>query len=505
MIAFERYPYLYNLPRAGHIDHEAMRIVQNLGGADELEKTLWEVRGDYVWINREGQLLMLQPLDEHGENALSGWYSDYTQWQPHLEDAFRNAADACGAEIHLGWEAVGLQVRDDDATLTVNRIDMRGDEQRERSEEFRTVTARYVVGADGASSFVRTTLGIPREDLGFNERWLDVDMRTLREVEFNPNIGQICDPTRPRMLMPLGQSHRRFEWMLLPGEATAEMERPEMAWRLLEEFNVTPGTHEIARQIVYTFQARVANAWRVGRAFITGDAAHTMPPFAGQGLLSSLRDSANLAWKLDYVLRGIASDALLDTYELERRPHVRDWTAISMAEGAVSCVLDEQEAAARDQRFLSGEPLPAPNFPTLATGVLSLDEDGRPVEPAGTLGLQATVRGNSGLGRLDDVAGGLCFNVLTRGGTAQSVLEDAQLAFLVELGALVLELVDSEQDLRDDSVIDVDGTYRDYFERYGIAAVVNRPDFYVFGAVSQLSELGSLVDRLRISLSTAQA
>ena len=91
--------------------------------------------------------------------------------------------------------------------------------------------------------------------------------------------------------------------------------------------------------------------------------------------------------------------------------------------------------------------------------------------------------------------------MLTRGGTAQSVLEDAQLAFLVELGALVLELVDSEQDLRDDSVIDVDGTYRDYFERFGIAAVVNRPDFYVFGAVSQLSELGSLVDRLQTSLS----
>ena len=147
VIAFERYPYLYNLPRAGHIDHEAMRIVQNLGGADELEKTLWEVRGDYVWINREGQVLMLQPLDDLGENALSGWYSDYTQWQPHLEDAFRNAADACGAEIQLGWEAVGLQVRDDDATLTVNRIDMRDDGQRERSEEFRTVTARYVVGA----------------------------------------------------------------------------------------------------------------------------------------------------------------------------------------------------------------------------------------------------------------------------------------------------------------------------------------------------------------------
>ena len=147
-------------------------------------------------------------------------------------------------------------------------------------------------------------------------------MRTLRAIEMQPNIGQICDPARPRMLMPLGATHRRFEWMLLGHESIEQMERPETAWALLDEFGVTPDTHEIARQIVYTFQARIAERWREGNVLLSGDAAHTMPPFAGQGLLSSLRDSSNLAWKLDLVLRGRAADALLDTYESERRPDV---------------------------------------------------------------------------------------------------------------------------------------------------------------------------------------
>jgi 2-polyprenyl-6-methoxyphenol hydroxylase-like FAD-dependent oxidoreductase len=496
--AFERYPHMYNLPRAGHIDHETVRLVQSIGNADEFVKTLWEVRDEYVWVNGRGQLLMLQPAHDTGE-SISGWYSDYTQWQPNLERAFDDAARAGGADVYLGWEGVSLQQDLEGVTLTVARTKLQNDGRPATTAEQRIVRARYVVGADGATSFVRAALGIKREDIGSGERWLDVDMATLRPVKFYPNIGQICDPARPRMLMPLGKSHRRFEWMVLPHETTASMERPEVAWALLKEFGVTPETHQIVRQIVYTFQARIATRWRVGRAFLTGDAAHTMPPYAGQGLLSALRDASNLAWKLDLVLGGQAPDGILDTYESERRPHVGAWTQIALAEGRVSCELDPVRAAERDARMLAGGRLDVPHPASLGYGVFQGGKGGNGI--VGTLGLQGRVRTTSGTGRFDDLLGARQFSVLAIGRHPRDILSAAQVARLEQLGAILAEVVPADHQPADGSVVDVEGRYHQYFVQHGVAALVNRPDYYVFGAVAQLDRLPQLIGELETYLS----
>jgi hypothetical protein len=290
--------------------------------------------------------------------------------------------------------------------------------------------------------------------------------------------------------MPLGRTHRRFEWMLLPHESAEEMERPAKAWELLEEFGVTSQTHRIVRQLVYTFQARMAQQWRCGRVLLSGDAAHTMPPFAGQGMLSSLRDSNNLAWKLDLVLRGVAPDALLDTYELERRPHVQTWTEISMAEGRVSCELDPQKAAERDARLLAGEPLSHSDPPILRHGCL---DSGSTL--AGTLGLQARVQRGSRVGLLDDVVGASTFTLLTWQWFAAEALSSAQLELLAKLPVKIWQLRSPQAPANGDALIDVDGHYQRYFAEHGVTAVLNRPDFYVFGAARERSALSSLVDR----------
>ncbi len=489
--AFERYPHLHNLPRAGHIDHETLRLVQGLGDADAFAETLWEVRGDYVWLNGAGELLMLQPALDTGD-AASGWWSDYTQWQPNLEAIFDGAARRAGADVFLGWQAVGLERVGGGVQLKVAQTVLDTGRRPAVTDESRVIETRFLVGADGAGSFVRETLGIAREDLGADQRWLDVDMRTLHEITFTPNIGQICDPARPRMLMPLGATHRRFEWMLLPHESVEEMEQPETAWALLEEFEVTPETHKIARQIVYTFQARIADRWREGNVLLSGDAAHTMPPFAGQGLLSSLRDSSNLAWKLALVLQGRASETLLDTYEAERRPHVLAWTAISLAEGRVSCELDPERAAERDRRMLSGEASMPPELPRLGPGVFQTDPDGF----IGTLGLQARVAIHGATGRFDDLLGPRRWALLTRGGTAAEYLDGARSRTLAGLGGITVEVLPPGSAPRDGAIVDLDGRYGAWLDEHGVDAVLTRPDFAVFGAAGELAGLPNLIDSL---------
>ncbi len=292
--------------------------------------------------------------------------------------------------------------------------------------------------------------------------------------------------------MPLGASHRRFEWMLRPHESIEEMERPEAAWALLEEFGVTPDTHQIARQIVYTFQARIAERWRDGNVLLTGDAAHTMPPFAGQGLLSSLRDSSNLAWKLDLVLSGRATAALLDTYESERRPHVRAWTEISLAEGRVSCELDPVRAAERDRRMLAGEhPVPSA-LPRLGRGAFQRDPDGF----IGSLGLQARAVVPGGVGRFDDVLGPRRWVLLTRGGAPEAQLEESHLRLLSDLEAIAVEVLPAGSPPRDGAIVDVDGRYAAWLGEHGVQAVLTRPDFAVFGAAERLADVSDLIDSL---------
>jgi 3-(3-hydroxy-phenyl)propionate hydroxylase len=109
------------------------------------------------------------------------------------------------------------------------------------------------------------------------------------------------------------------------------MEDPATVRSFLAKY-VDVDRFEILRSLVYTFNALIAERWRDGRVLLAGDAAHMTPQFIGQGMNAGVRDAFNLAWKLDVVLAGSASDALLDTYQSERLPHVRNMirTAVRM-------------------------------------------------------------------------------------------------------------------------------------------------------------------------------
>lgn len=494
----EKQHALYGLPRAGHIDHEIVRILQSLDCEGPVMEDSYPTL-EYVWVNAVGEKLL---EFDWGAPGISGWNSDYMQYQPILERALgdRIAGDT-RVDVLMGWEAVDFREHEDHVEVVLRRTRMmEGDPRPVVTDEERVLRGRYVIAADGANSWVRRWLGIERDDLGFNERWLDVDARKKRDLEFEFDCGQRCDPQRPITILPLGRRHRRWECALLPGETVEEFERPETAWRLLAELGVGPDDVEIVRQLVYTFEARTALEWRRGRFFLTGDAAHTMPPFMGQGMCSGMRDAKNLAWKLDLVLRGLAPDALLDSYEPERRPHAHDWTVISLEAGKVPCTTDPAEARARDERSRAGWRPPMPDFPQLVTGVLAQGPSGDPSYPAGELGLQARVEREGRVGLFDDVFdAGARWQVISTAGDPRAALDADDAAFLEELGA-VFAHVGTGGD-----AADVDGRYAAYFAERGVAVVVNRPDFYVFGAAASLDGLPRLIADLRGRLAGERA
>jgi 2-polyprenyl-6-methoxyphenol hydroxylase-like FAD-dependent oxidoreductase len=493
----ERHEALYGLPRAGHIDHEIVRILQSLGcHAPVLEDSYPTL--EYTWVNADGETLL---EFDWGAQGVSGWHSDYMQYQPVLEAALAERlerdplVDAFG-----GWEAVAIRQHDDHVELEVRRTArVPGDPRPVITDESRVLRGRYLVGADGAGSFVRRWMGVEREDLGFNEKWLDVDARKKRELEFAFDCGQRCDPRRPITILPLGKRHRRWEWALLPGETVEEFERPDTAWRLLGELGVTPDDVEIVRQIVYTFEARIARQWRQGRVFLLGDACHTMPPFMGQGMCSGMRDAKNLVWKLDLVLRGLAPETILDSYQLERLPHARDWTVISLEAGKVPCTTDPLLAAERDARFRAGWMPPMPDFPQIEAGLLAHDADGQPARPAGELGLQARVTRAGRVALFDDVFdAGARWQLISIAGDPRAALGERQLRFLERLGTVFAHVGGAGEDA---DAVDVDGRYREHFEARGVQAMLTRPDFYVFGGVPSPASLPSLVEELERRLS----
>ncbi len=497
---FERWPNLYGRARAGHVDHEIMRVFQSIHVAEAFEKVTY-VASAYDWINAEGKVLIhFSGINE----APSGWPPDLLMYQPDLEDLLDKEARAQpSVEINLGWEATALTQHDDYVELTVRQGEKAPQGQWLATGETRTVRARYLIGADGANSFVRQALNFVWEDMGFSENWLVVDFRPndAQAVATMPEMAQLCDPARPTTLGHQGDKYARWEFKLLPGEQPAKMATPEKVWELISPW-VTPDQGHLLRHVVYNFRSILAEQWRKGNVLLVGDAAHLMPPFLGQGLCSGIRDAKNLAWKLDHVLRDKADATLLDSYATERRPHVRSIIEQAVMLGSILCMTDPFAAAARDQALLSGVVPPPPAFPGLTDGILYRDNQGTPIAPAGQLSVQGQVSYQGKTGRFDDIVG-QGWTVISSQADPRSVLSAEQIAFLNKLDAHIVQVGAQNVD-NQDVVIDLAGVYANYFAKTGLQAVLVRPDFYVFGGAATLADLPTLVEALRTQVHSSQ-
>lgn len=487
VLAIERFAEIYRMPRAVHLDHEIMRLLQGLKVVEDLAGELLPVQ-DYHWYGADGEPLMTlhAPVP-----AASGWDPDYMFFQPALELALqRRAGEQPSVEVERGWVAETLSVQPDHALLSVRRAS--GEPDGGQAGGSRSVRARWAVGADGANSFVREALGIARRDLGFQERWLVVDLEPhdIDALDLPPAC-QWCDPARPTTHVRSGPRHRRWEFMLLPGEDPADFEDPARVWELLAPW-FAPADGTLTRHAVYEFRSMLAERMRDGRALLVGDAAHLTPPFLGQGLCSGLRDAANVAWKLDLVLRGLAGEALLDTVEAERQPQ-NEWViALAVELGRVLCQLDPRLAAERDAVLRAAGAPPAPAIAPLTAGLLRRGADGAPAPLAGHLSVQGLVATPSGETLLDDLTGG-GFTLIAAAGDPLQALDGRDRALLDALGAHVVSLDPGANGGRRDA----DGRLTAWLREHGAHAVLVRPDFYVFGSARDAADLPALIEDLR--------
>lgn len=477
----ERWPRRYPRPRAVHFDDEVARVFAQAGVAGAMAE-FGEGADAYDWRNATGQTLLHFDFSGMGP---SGWPTSTMSHQPSLERALEDLLVAMpGMTLLRGTTAEAITDHGDRVEMCASGPDgpLR-------------LTAGWLVGCDGANSTVRAAIGSPTTDLGFFYDWLIVDVLPHEPRQWCPANLQICDPRRPTTAVSGGPGRRRWEFMRLPEETVEALNTEETAWRLLAPWGMTPRNATLERHAVYTFQARWTEQWRSGRLLLAGDAAHLMPPFAGQGMCSGIRDAANLAWKLDLVLAGIAGPELLDTYTAERRAHVQHAIGMSVELGKVICVMDPDVAAQRDARMtgLGGDPakvLPPLPPPRLTDGLLLRTADGSPAPGAGLLSPQPRVTLDGRAGLLDDVVG-QGFVVAAAFDPAAALRPD-QLGFLRDIGAHLVHLGGEVRDL--------DGSYLPYLAGHGATAVVRRPDHYVFAMAADACGLAVAVDDLRHQL-----
>jgi 3-(3-hydroxy-phenyl)propionate hydroxylase len=362
VLAVDRDADLFPDPRAAHFDGEIMQVFQRLGIAEAAEGLSRGIP-EYEFRNGAGATLM---RFENRPPMGSRWRASYMFHQPALETALRQAISALpGMDIALSTRLTAITANGP-AGVTA---------QLEGPEGPRTVTARYLVGCDGGSSPIRAMIGGGLSDYGFDEPWLVVDCTATDEDGLPQHGLQVCDPARPTTVMPMSPLRRRWEFMLLPGETPETALADGFVESLLKPWG-RRGQLTVVRKAVYRFHGLVARQWRSGNVLLAGDAAHQMPPFLGQGMCSGIRDAVSLAWKLEWVLKARAPEALLDTYQTEREPHVRAIIETAIAMGKMVCMLDPAIAALRDQAMAAGAPPPPIAPPAAGPGVFAKGEPG---------------------------------------------------------------------------------------------------------------------------------
>lgn len=483
-LVIERHDSTVREPRAVTIDDESLRTMQAAGMVDDVVRDVVLGYGVQYYSWRSKPFAAIQPTrQEYGYPKRNAFR------QPTLEATLLSGLKRF-ADTTILFRHQLLSFSDDG-----NRVQA---QVRTETGE-RTITAKWLIACDGASSTVRDLCGIKLQGTTYPERWLIVDMAE-RKVALR-HTSTFCDPRRPCIRLPGPKGTVRYEFMLRPSDRDEDMLNEANFRRWIGEREPLDRDLPLVRKAIYTFHARVAAQWKKGRVLLAGDAAHLTPPFAGQGLNSGIRDVTNLAWKLAAVTKWGAPDSLLDSYEPERRPHAS--ALIQMALRIGHFMQPKSVLSA----FLSQSALRiACMIPAIRNYVLQLRFKPKPVlqsglfvsddqHPMSELFPQPLVEtGKRTKKLLDDVLDN-GFAVL--GWSCDALIDHGARLLPPGVPGKVVTLLRSKDDFIQPAgsnvelVRDITGELANWLDRAGAVAVVLRPDHYWFRLVTA-SELAGL-------------
>ena len=476
----EKLASLIDYPRAIGLDDESLRTFQAVGLVENVlpHTTPWHAMR---FLTPKGRCFAdIQPKTDE-----FGWSRRNAFIQPLADRVlFEGLARFANVKVLFSRELEGFEQSESGVALTLKNSEGRSER----------LQAKYLIGCDGGNSLVRRSLDISFEGKTAPNQWIVVDI--ANDPLATPHVYLCCDPVRPYVSAALPHGVRRFEFMVMPGETEAELSKPENMRKLLAKVLPNPDNIELIRSRVYTHNARLAGQFRQGRVLLAGDAAHIMPVWQGQGYNSGMRDASNLAWKLSLVIKGLAADSLLDSYEQERRDHAKAMINLSVLAGHVLAPPKRWQGTLRDgvswllnylppvkRYFVEMRFKPMPQYTRGALIVPS--EKGSPV---GKMFIQPKVLTDAGTTVLLDEVIGENFAIIAWGCDPTWGLTPAQITQWKALGTRFIQVLPDVQ-LRAPSdagpdvirVGDSTGRLKEWFARGSSTIALVRPDRFLAG------------------------
>ncbi|WP_432728892.1 bifunctional 3-(3-hydroxy-phenyl)propionate/3-hydroxycinnamic acid hydroxylase [Klebsiella oxytoca] len=506
VVLIEKLESLIDYPRAIGIDDEALRAMQAVGLVDNVlpHTTPWHAMR---FLTPKGRCFAdIQPMTDE-----FGWSRRNAFIQPQVDAVLYDGLSRFPhVRCLFSREVEAFSQNSDGVTLNVKGS----------GGERETVRADWLVACDGGASFIRRTLNIPFEGKTAPNQWIVIDI--ANDPLATPHVYLCCDPVRPYVSAALPHGVRRFEFMVMPGETEAQLSEPHKMRQLLSKVLPDPDNVELIRQRVYTHNARIAERFRVDRVLLAGDAAHIMPVWQGQGYNSGMRDAFNLAWKLALVVNCKAGEALLDSYQQERRDHAKAMIDLSVTAGNVLAPPKRWHGAVRDgiswllnylppvkRYFLEMRFKPMPQY---RDGALLAEGEGK-TSPVGKMFIQPKVTLETGQVTLLDEVIGARFAIIAWGCNPRWGLTDEQIARWRAVGVQFIQVVPEVQIHCDQDNVpgvirvgDTQNRLKNWFAQHDAAIAVVRPDRFV-ATVAIPQTLGKKLNALasKMQLASAQA